>query len=213
MVGTKKRHSFRRVFLLFIVPLLLISSVVSVFNAPPARAAASAKEIKHIRGWLYFRAAHSCFHGWEWLGEEHVIHNKLGKDADARHVNAGMYAEGRGASGTLSCGEMIPKAISIWGYSSLSELLLDAGYTFDTNRKEYNAPYVDPDSTSAKKKTGQAIWEALRKKGYTDAPENYLTKAEMYYLWHDSFVAGCTIAKEELFTDVTEEIRQKAVND
>lgn len=199
--------------MLFIVPLLLISSVVSVFNAPPARAAASAKEIKHIRGWLYFRAAHSCFHGWEWLGEEHVIHNKLGKDADARHVNAGMYAEGRDASGTLSCGEMIPKAISIWGYSSLSELLLDAGYTFDTNRKEYNAPYVDPGSASAKKKTGQAIWEALRKKGYTDAPENYLTKAEMYYLWHDSFVAGCTIAKEELFTDVTEEIRQKAVND
>lgn len=209
MVGTKKRLSFRRVFLLFIVPLLLISSVVSVFNAPPARAAATSREVKRIRGWLTFKAAHKCFSGWNYIGEEHVAKNKLGEKADNILTGVGAYYN-NSTPGEITCGEMIPKAIKLWGYSSLSELLLDAGYTHNTKEERYDAP-LDPND-ERKKKTGAAIWDALRKKGYTDNPDTYLTPAEMYYLWHDGFVAGCQVTNEKEISTVTEEIKQKAIN-
>ena len=211
MVGTKKRHSFRRVFLLFIVPLLLFSTVISVFNTSPARAAATSREVKRIRGWLAFKAAHSCFHGWDWIGEDNVAKNKLGDKGDSRTVNVGAYFH-NSRPGEIKCGEMVSESIRLqyWGYSSLADLLTDAGYTH--KRGSYYAPEVPKSGGGTETRTGSAIWDALRKKGFTDAPENYLTPAEMYYLYHDSFTTGCQITGEKEISTVSEEIKQKALN-
>mgnify|MGYP000582972673 FL=1 len=209
MVCTKK-SLFRQIFLLLITPLLLIPVVVSILNALPATAATQ-DETDRIRGWLSYAAAHECFHSYDTLGGRGVSKNSLGGRASKKEVPAGMWVVGRNAEGKVKCDTMIQAALPIWGYSSLEDLLMDAGYTYKSSDTNWHAP---PDPSDPKKTiTGQAIWDALRKKkGYTRGITDYLTSLEMYYLYHDSFVAGCGVT-ETTYSSASYQYKQDADGD
>ena len=182
-----KKHLFFRYFF----ALLLMSSIIlSAFKATPV----SAGEVdNHIKAWLYFKASMRCFHGQTSIQKSAVDnYNSIDVNKNGnKQVIVGNYIPGNGKK---QCDAMIQEALPLWGYGSLKDLLLDAGYVEESNY------YVNKDG-----KSGGAIWDALRAKGLTDEPDGgYLSYTELYSLWYWTFVQGCSVTEENPYDSAPE---------
>lgn len=191
MVRKKILHLFRRFFILPFIFILVVPIGVSVFDAAPAIAGGTDD---HIRGWLYFRALVPCLHGIHQIQQKAVdTYNSLdvnGKGNDpVGDIGAGVYVN----DNSMTCDTMIQAGLPLWGYGSLRDLVLDAGYHLS------GGYYVNDASGSASE-----FKRALReKKGYSDSITEQLNNQELYTFYHQSFVNSCLKGQpEELYDDV-----------
>ena len=177
-----KFAQLRQLFILISVPLLLLPSVILLVNPVPINASKSNDKIK---GWFYYLAAPWCFvkYNVHYISGSDIIKNELGDELGGEKKVVGVYTN-ESQESEASCNTIIGNGYKLWGFKSLEELIVSAGFEYKDGK------WMIPNGISNK------IRVAIENKvgnNLSPDPNNYFSDEELYTIYYWSFVYACEI--------------------
>ncbi len=185
MLMKKKVWKFaqlRQLFILISVPLLLLPSVILLVNPVPINASKSNDKIK---GWFYYLAAPWCFvkYNVHYISGSDIIKNELGDGLGGEKKVVGVYTN-ESQESEASCNTIIGNGYKLWGFKSLEELIVSAGFEYKDGKWMIPNDINNKIRVAIENKVGNNL---------SPDPNNYFSDEELYTIYYWSFVYACEI--------------------
>ena len=185
MLMKKKVWKFaqlRQLFILISVPLLLLPSVILLVNPVPINASKSNDKIK---GWFYYLAAPWCFvkYNVHYISGSDIIKNELGDELGGEKKVVGVYTN-ESQESEASCNTIIGNGYKLWGFKSLEELIVSAGFEYKDGKWMIPNDINNKIRVAIENKVGNNL---------SPDPNNYFSDEELYTIYYWSFVYACEI--------------------
>ena len=177
-----KFAQLRQLFILISVPLLLLPSVILLVNPVPINASKSNDKIK---GWFYYLAAPWCFvkYNVHYISGSDIIKNELGDGLGGEKKVVGVYTN-ESQESEASCNTIIGNGYKLWGFKSLEELIVSAGFEYKDGKWMIPNDVRNKIRVAIENKVGNNL---------SPDPNNYFSDEELYTIYYWSFVYACEI--------------------
>lgn len=181
--------------LITICSMLLLPLVSPIYTQ---QATAELGPNEQVSAFLFYTVMGHCFGGINRVDARSAEAGSMGGSRRSEKVSTGYYFSEKAR--TYSCDDALNHGLHLWGYSSLVDLLKDAGYT--TDGENYNNENGG----------GEAIRSAIRAKAsIKDDPTQYLSDVAYFKFLHDSFANACQVnGKEVKVSEADESLKERA---